>query len=131
MEILSGGLAGANPITYAANAALILDASVNFGGTIAGFALGDFLDLRDISFNPGTTTRNYVGNTSSGTLTVSDGTHTASIALLGQYMAAQFNLASDGHGGTVVTDPPLTVATGNPFFLNPNVDEKQLLDNKS
>jgi hypothetical protein len=44
------------------------------------------------------------GNTG-GTLTVSDGTHTASLALLGQYTAADFALSADGHGGTYITDP--------------------------
>ena len=43
------------------------------------------------------------GNTG-GTLSVSDGTHTANLALLGSYMASNFAMASDGHGGTAVTD---------------------------
>jgi hypothetical protein len=41
-------------------------------------------------------------------LTVTDGTHTASVVLLGQYTAGQFTSASDGHGGTSIGDPPLT-----------------------
>jgi hypothetical protein len=40
-----------------------------------------------------------------GTLTVSDGTHATNLALLGNYMAASFVTASDGHGGTLVTAP--------------------------
>jgi len=36
---------------------------------------------------------------------VTDGTHTANLTLLGQYSTGNFSLASDGHGGTVVTDP--------------------------
>jgi hypothetical protein len=42
------------------------------------------------------------------TLTVSDGLHAQSLALLGQYMASSFSMASDGHGGTLITDPALT-----------------------
>jgi hypothetical protein len=57
------------------------------------------------------------GSNTSGTLTVSDGTHTTNLTLLGQYATAQFNLTSDGHGGTLVTDPPLTVATDQQSFL--------------
>jgi hypothetical protein len=38
-------------------------------------------------------------------LTVGDGTHTANLALLGQYAAASFATASDGHGGILITDP--------------------------
>jgi hypothetical protein len=41
---------------------------------------------------------------------VSDGTHTASIALLGNYSLANFTASSDGHGGTSVVDPPLSPA---------------------
>jgi len=43
-----------------------------------------------------------------GTLTVSDGLHAQSLALFGQYSAASFVMAGDGHGGTVITDPALT-----------------------
>lgn len=37
--------------------------------------------------------------------TVSDGTHTAELALLGQYTADDFAASSNGHGGTLITDP--------------------------
>jgi len=43
--------------------------------------------------------------TTRGTLTVNDGTHVSNITLLGQYMASNFVIASDGHGGTLITDP--------------------------
>jgi hypothetical protein len=46
------------------------------------------------------------GNNLSGTLTVTDGSHTAHITLLGGYSPSQFTSASDGHSGTVITDPP-------------------------
>jgi autotransporter passenger strand-loop-strand repeat protein len=116
MEIASGGLAGSNTISYGGGAALILDAAVSFGGKIAGFALGDYLDLRDVAFSS-STTFGFSGDTASGTLTVSDGAHTANIALLGQYVAANFNLASDGHGGTLVSDPPVIAAADQQTFL--------------
>jgi hypothetical protein len=61
------------------------------------------------------------GNTSntSGTLTVTDGgAATANIALLGTYVAGQFHITSDGHGGTLVTDPPVAAPTDqNPLTL--------------
>jgi hypothetical protein len=47
----------------------------------------------------------YAGDASGGTLNVSDGTHSANIALLGNYFASTFTATSDGHGGTAVTDP--------------------------
>jgi len=108
VEIQSGGLTGANPITYTGGAALILDASTNFNGAIAGFtAAGEYLDLRDIAFGS-STSMSFVeaGNNLSGTLTVTDGTHTAHLNLLGSHTPGQFTSASDGHNGTVITDPP-------------------------
>jgi Ca2+-binding RTX toxin-like protein len=38
-------------------------------------------------------------------LSQSDGSHVTSVALLGQYMASSFVMASDGQGGTPITDP--------------------------
>jgi hypothetical protein len=37
---------------------------------------------------------------------VSDGVHTANIALFGQYAASSFVTASGRHGGTLITVPP-------------------------
>jgi hypothetical protein len=37
-------------------------------------------------------------------MTVSDGTHTANLLLLGQYSAAMFVLSADTHGGTLITE---------------------------
>jgi Ca2+-binding RTX toxin-like protein len=77
-------------------------------GTIAGFGLPDHVDLADIPFGAGTTeTFQEASSNLSGTLTVTSGTHSASLDLLGQYVTGQFNLATDGHGGTLVSDPPV------------------------
>ena len=65
------------------------------------------IDLSGISFDANTTLAYSAnGNNSGGNLTVSDGLHAQTVALLGQYMASSFVMASDGHGGTMVTDPP-------------------------
>jgi autotransporter passenger strand-loop-strand repeat protein len=119
LELASGGTAGSSTVTFAGGGILKLDQSTAFTGLVAGFAIPDQLDLADIAFGSGTTL-GFVeaGNNTSGTLTVSDGTHTANILLLGQYAAGNFHLATDGHGGTLVTDPPLAVATDqNPIAL--------------
>jgi hypothetical protein len=76
-------------------------------------AIGDVIDLADLTAGANATI-GYTGNNSPGTLTVSDGTHTASIALLGNYSLANFTASSDGHGGTSVVDPPL--ACGSALF---------------
>jgi autotransporter passenger strand-loop-strand repeat protein len=116
-HVFAGG--AAHNVTFGGpNATLALDqTSSALTGTISGWQAGDHIDLGDILFhNPGTTlgfTEN-AANTG-GTLTVSDGSHVATLALLGQYMASSFALSSDGHGGTLVTDPAIaaqaTIAT--------------------
>jgi autotransporter passenger strand-loop-strand repeat protein len=108
LELQSGSTAGSSTITFAGGGTLKLDGTGAFGFLVAGFAVPDAFDLSAVNF--ASATKGYVGNTSSGTLTVSDGTHSASILLLGNYSLASFNLAPEGGGGTgtIVTDPPLT-----------------------
>jgi hypothetical protein len=84
---------------------LQLDNSTGFTGTVAGMTGLDTIDFRDIDFAKAAPAT-YSGNSSGGTLAVSDGTHTANIALLGNYLASTFVASSDGHGGTLVVDPP-------------------------
>jgi hypothetical protein len=48
---------------------------------------------------------------------VGDGAHVATLAMIGQYTAANFHLSDDGHGGTMVTEAPVlsgvSLATSN------------------
>ena len=119
-----GGLTTSAAITFSGAATLLRDDSVHFSGRLDKFTTGNFLDLADIAFTSATTLAfTEAPSNTSGTLTVSDGIHTANILLLGQYATAQFNKNSDGHGGTVITDPPLTSSTtlaaggfGHPHF---------------
>src|SRR5262249_3157602 len=79
-----------------------------FHGLVAGFAspsgVIEEIDLRDIVFGNKThATFKEAKNHLSGTLTVTNGTQTANLTLLGQYSTGNFSLASDGHGGTIVT----------------------------
>jgi len=90
---------------------LELDQSQTYTGTVTGFSKsgGTFLDLLDVTFGGGTTAT-YSGNKKGGTLTVTDGTHTAHIALKGNYLTSTFIVASDGLGGTLVHDPARFIA---------------------
>ena len=81
---------------------LLLDSSATYTGHVALFAPGFEIDLRDIAFGA-STTLGYSGDTNAGTLTVSDSTHGANIAMLGSYMASSFATSSDGHGGTLIS----------------------------
>jgi autotransporter passenger strand-loop-strand repeat protein len=106
LEIESGGAVASSTITFAGSGSLVLD-STTFRGKIAGFdSLAETIDLTTVSF--ASATLGYTGNTLSGTLTVTDGTHTARLAMLGSYVAANFHLADDTHGGTLVFDPPVS-----------------------
>jgi len=76
-------------------------------GEIGGqLAPGDLIDLADITAGANATLT-YSGDNSPGILTVSDGIQSVSITLLGNYMASSFVAQSDGHGGTIVHDPPM------------------------
>jgi hypothetical protein len=87
-----------------ANGTVTFDASSKLTSklSITGFTLGDTIDLADI---------NFVGSGpslafSKGVLTVSDGTHVAKLNMIGSFTLASFHAASDGSGGTLITDPP-------------------------
>ena len=84
---------------------LRLDASTAFTGQIDGFGTADQIDLANIAFGA-TTTLGYTANTgkTGGNVAVSDGTHTANLALLGQYAASSFVISSDGQGGTLLQE---------------------------
>jgi len=106
-------------VEFSGGGTLLLDASANFHGLVAGFGSSDQIDLRDVAFvsatKKGSTTVLSLTepvNTMSGTLTVTDGVHAASIQLLGQYTASEFTAASDGHGGTLITFTSATSTTG-------------------
>ena len=86
---------------------LELAKSGDYSGEISGFSktVTTALDLEDIPFVSGATKASYSGTTTSGVLTVADGSHVARITLEGNYTTSALTVASDGHGGTKVVDP--------------------------
>jgi len=87
---------------------LWLDQAATFTGKVEGLGKQNAVDLTEIGFGADTTLA-YAQNADGaggGTLSVSDGSHTASIALLGNYMASMFAASFDGHGGTLITVAP-------------------------
>jgi len=98
---------------------LYLAQSANYGGVISQFVVtgGQSLDLGDIRFT-GVGEASYSGTGSSGVLTVTDGTHTAHIELVGDYLGAAFTAASDGQGGTMVTAGPKALHWLGPVSAN-------------
>jgi hypothetical protein len=116
-----GTAASSTNANFASNTGtLTLDDSQHYAGTVAGLIGQDAFDLADINFINGTTSATLMNATSAGgTLHVTDGTHQANIALLGNYMASMFVSASDGHGSTTIVDPQ-TVDAVQPLVTPPH-----------
>ncbi|MGY8683250.1 FecR domain-containing protein [Bradyrhizobium sp. UFLA05-153] len=116
---LFGSLSGSGSVTIDANATLEVNATVaqtitfsgdgaelqidtaSFGGSIAGLATTDKLDLSTITFDGGTTAT-YDAET--GNLVVSDAyDHSITVKLIGDYSDAHFAASDDGTGHTLIT----------------------------
>jgi hypothetical protein len=94
---------------------LFLNDPEGFSGQIEGFtgtapdaAHSDTIDLVGINYNSGQFAETY--NSASGLLTVTDGTNTANITF--DNFDAKLDFASDGNGGTLITDPPASGSSG-------------------
>lgn len=115
LEVQTGGSAGASTVGFAAAVGghLVLDDLQHFAGLIAGFGVPGDIDLVDIALGSNTSMIfTEAGSNLSGTLSVSDGVHIANLTLFGQYVTGQFKAAGDGHGGTLITDPPIATGSG-------------------
>jgi hypothetical protein len=87
-------------------------------GTPAAFPKNG-IDLPDLAFGPQMMLA-YSQNSADagGVLAVTNGVGSAKIALLGNYIAASFVTAGDGHGGTLVTQTPQ--AAEQPLLTHPH-----------
>jgi hypothetical protein len=72
------------------------------GDTLKLFGGNDVIDVTDVSSTLAKALV-YTGNTTAGTLAVSDGTHVANIKFTGNYTTANFQLATDNHTGSLIT----------------------------
>ena len=110
---------------------LELERSTSYTGKISRFGTTQSIDLTDINFAADVKI-SYVSNNSSnasGVLTVTDGTNTARLQMVGTYTLANFKVASDGSGGTLLTDP--TVVTKNPGNAPATIDNDTVLEIKT
>ncbi|MGH7155865.1 MAG: hypothetical protein ACREF3_18210, partial [Acetobacteraceae bacterium] len=90
-----GASAGTALDFLTASGLLNLQNPIDFIGTIAGFVLGNTIDLK---LTP-ETGYSFI----SGVLTVNNGTHTvAALNFAGSYTTSSFKLSSDGAGGTFI-----------------------------
>jgi hypothetical protein len=89
---------------------LVLDQPPSFAGHISGFsgtapdaAHSDMIDLVGIDYDASGFAETF--NASTGLLTVTDGNHSATFNF--DNFNGALNFASDHHGGTLITDPPV------------------------
>jgi aryl-phospho-beta-D-glucosidase BglC (GH1 family)/20S proteasome alpha/beta subunit len=108
-------LAAANSgsVTFVSSTgALKLDAPSTFSGEIFGFtgdgtlAGSDQIDLTNLNYNNAIQSHSTY-DSSTGLLAVSNGTSEVDLHFSGTYSQANFKFANDGHGGTIVYDPPV------------------------
>ena len=98
---------------------LVLDNPTAYTGQIFGFTgtgpqNSDVIDLKGITFDAGTSWAYHdnAGSDTGGTLTINEAINGITTAVEsvtfanGDYSTANFILTSDGHGGTLITDPP-------------------------
>jgi hypothetical protein len=90
----------------------------NFTGTAPNAADSDVIDLVGINYNSGDFTYSY--NATTGVLTVSDGTNTATLTFVN--FTGTFQFASDGDGGTDVFDPPAANSSSSSNSINQDQD---------
>jgi autotransporter passenger strand-loop-strand repeat protein len=107
LEVASGGTASG--VVFSGSGTLQLDPGSHLTGTISGFHSGGGIDIEGLAFNASSSTLSWTQKTStSGVLTVKEGSQTQSFTLAGSYTVSNFSASSDGHGGTLITDPPVT-----------------------
>ena len=118
LDIAALGAAGSGTITFANPASngvatLEIDAAALSGGSgtysfanaIAGAtSTNQVIDLSSLAYVQGSTTATLNGTT----LSVTDGSSNVTLHLAAAQAKSSFMTASDGHGGTLVYDPPAT-----------------------
>ena len=104
------GASGENATFAGTAGTLVLDNAQNYTGSVSGMTGSDTLDLASLAYGANMTVGYSQTGPGGGVLSVGNGTQTANIALLGNYLASSFTLSSDGHGGTSVVDPPKLMA---------------------
>jgi hypothetical protein len=71
------------------------------GASINNWTTADSIDIVDMTGTKATVA--YVQGSGQGAITVTDGTHTDHVTLVGSYNASWFHVTTDAHGGALVT----------------------------
>ncbi|MEF0943951.1 T1SS-143 repeat domain-containing protein, partial [Rhizobium sp. BR 362] len=124
---IGGSFSEAITLSTDARATITIDHAAAFTGTIAGLDANDELRFGDIS--AATASFSFAENAAKtgGVLTVTDGIHTASIGLNGDYSASDFSLGHDGDyaeidfGHLYGTDGSDTLTSGGGYTMTGGV----------
>jgi hypothetical protein len=114
---LSG--AWAQNLQFSGASAVALHTPAQFTGQVVNFAAGDQVDVRGVDFTNAGFVETYSSTT--GRVTLTDGTHTYHVTFNGTYVLGNFVASSDTHGGTdltftAVAEVPPTMASAHPDF---------------
>ena len=124
------GAASSANVSFGADAAgtLILGDPSGFTGTISGLSSTDHIDLANISSGIASLySITYSLSTDITTLVITDGTNTDTINLLGNYtINTAWHFSDDGHGGTIVSDAPVS-ATNDLLSVQSTSTDNNLL----
>jgi hypothetical protein len=107
--MLDQGVVATQTVMFGANANKLLLADVSgFAGHVIDFATGDAIDLLNTAATKLSWASNY--------LTISNGTkQVAKIVVKGSYTTANFKLASDNHGGSLISYVATSAAEPGPI----------------
>ena len=99
------------PVQFLANTGTLALAQAKLMyGTIFGFTGSDAIDMLNV--NPSGVALSYAPGSGGGVLTVKTGAVTdATLRFHGTYVLANFSVTSNGHGGTLLLDPPVPTPT--------------------
>jgi hypothetical protein len=131
---LGSGSSIDNNVTFTKNmATLRFDTGTNqLTGDIAGAVAGDNLDLGFIAFATGdNAVWQQAGGTGTLSLLNSSGATMAALDMSGQYTTADFDVVSDGRGGTqieLVNSAPPAGTTADMIMTNPDSDDYEIYD---
>jgi hypothetical protein len=101
-QTMTGGAGSDTLIGYSGFGDTFTDTAAGLNGDlIQMFGGSDQIDITDLKSS--SASLSYTANGGAGTLNLTDGTHPASIRLQGSFTASKFQMAADGHGGTLVT----------------------------
>jgi len=101
MEVAAG--ATVHTVTFATSGGKLVEGGFPSSLQLHGFDETDRLDFQVVDSREAKVSFKENAKGTAGVLTVSDGTHTASVTLFGQYVAAGFHKFGDGvEGGTLV-----------------------------